>query len=568
MVKKQTKFLIVLLYIAVTLIGLEIAIRNPENLLIVIGGFLIVIGVLTMLVAYTIHTVLKKYADKEREYMENIANSINAMVILWYDDFKHVKVNTVFTKKFGYSSEEMLDMDTLKQILPPDAFAVSLQAIVNNRDEEFIATAKDGSKIHTIWNTSLMKTIYVNERQTCLMLSIGLDLTENSALREEILKYSKDLRDSEDKFSMSMEFSEIGLILRDENSFYVSDQFKKMVVYDEKDGETVADTLNKSVHPKDKHVINSVIKDMGDVDDKDYNRIRSVELRLLRQDNLYHWFQFRYKVTPDSDFKKARIGGAVIDVTNDREKDQLIEQMAYIDEVTEIYNRNRFIMLGEEIYNTSYKEMGFDHWIIVFDIDNFHIINDTCGYLSGNKLLKEFARVLLFALIDEGICARIGGDNFAVIIEVGDDEQRPVKLINTVQKNLSKLAIDNFSTQNLSCSAGYSKMSNGSKNFIQGLDHAEFSLSLSDGKRGDIIQYDEMIHTKILQSTELEKELAKAIDHNDLVLYYQPKINLANGELIGMEALIRWIKPDGSIIPPGQFIPIAENSLLITKISE
>ena len=111
-------------------------------------------------------------------------------------------------------------------------------------------------------------------------------------------------------------------------------------------------------------------------------------------------------------------------------------------------------------------------------------------------------------------------------------------------------------------------MSDGGDDFAQTLDHAEFSLSLSDETRGNIIRYDNKIHDKIIQSTALEKELTQAIENHELVLYYQPKINLSDGTLIGMEALIRWIKPDGTVVPPGKFIPVAENSMLITKISE
>jgi EAL domain-containing protein (putative c-di-GMP-specific phosphodiesterase class I) len=76
------------------------------------------------------------------------------------------------------------------------------------------------------------------------------------------------------------------------------------------------------------------------------------------------------------------------------------------------------------------------------------------------------------------------------------------------------------------------------------------------------------MHDAIIAGNNLEKELALALDNKELVLYYQPKINLSNGEIIGMEALIRWIKPDGTVVPPGAFIPVAESSKLITKISD
>ncbi len=120
----------------------------------------------------------------------------------------------------------------------------------------------------------------------------------------------------------------------------------------------------------------------------------------------------------------------------------------------------------------------------------------------------------------------------------------------------------------MTCSAGYCKMSDGGGDFAKVLDHAEFSLSMSDGTKNDIIRYDNAVHDKIIKSAAIENELVKAIENNELVLYYQPKIHLGNGTLIGMEALIRWVRSDGTVVPPSEFIPVAESSLLITKISD
>ncbi|MBR4096785.1 MAG: EAL domain-containing protein, partial [Oscillospiraceae bacterium] len=159
-------------------------------------------------------------------------------------------------------------------------------------------------------------------------------------------------------------------------------------------------------------------------------------------------------------------------------------------------------------------------------------------------------------------------DNFAMLIHDTGDETLPVTLIKKIQARLQEVSGEFLMHQAVTCSAGYCKMSDGGDNFAAILDHAEFSLSMSDGTKGDIIRFDNKVHEKILAGNALESELAHALENGELVLYYQPKINLTDGSLIGMEALIRWIKPDGTIIPPNQFIPVAESSLLITDISK
>ena len=211
---------------------------------------------------------------------------------------------------------------------------------------------------------------------------------------------------------------------------------------------------------------------------------------------------------------------------------------------------------------------AISYWVIVLDIDKFHIINDTCGYNNGNKLLAEVAAAILSNLTSGGFGARIGGDNFALLIKDNGNDNYPLEIIRKIQNRIANLNIDIFSNQTITCSAGYCKMSDGGSDFATVLEHSEFSLSLSDGTRGNIIRYDNSVHEKILAGNTIENELASAIDNRELVLFYQPKINLADGEIIGVEALIRWKKPDGTLIPPSAFIPVAENSLLITKISD
>jgi diguanylate cyclase (GGDEF)-like protein len=228
------------------------------------------------------------------------------------------------------------------------------------------------------------------------------------------------------------------------------------------------------------------------------------------------------------------------------------------------------MMIGQEIYECSVGTpgSGIDYWLIILDIDDFHIINDTCGYLSGNKLLGEFAAIITKSLTHGGIGARIGGDNFAILIKDDGDETLPERLCSRIQSELAGVLEDKFVNQTVSCSAGYCRMSDGGDDFAQVLDRAEFSLSLSDNIRGSVVRYDTKVHDKIIESNIIEKELAAAIDNHELALYYQPKIDLSDGRLMGMEALIRWIKPDGTVVPPGSFIPVAESSMLITKISD
>ena len=565
--QKDNALTIAVCYIGVTLIALNVAIRVPEYFKLIALCYLVAVVVSTISLIVGFNIAAARNSARERKQLSKIKDSINAMVILWDDNFKNIEVNSQFTAITGYTSEDMKDQKNLHNVFPPDAFAPSLQAIVNNRDEEFYVLAKDGSRVCTIWNTSIMSVQTVKRHTSYIMMSIGVDLSENAQMKEELLKYSKDLAASENKLSMSMEISEIGLLLKEPDSYlyFVSDQLRKMLGISSE--YVTVNELTNLIHPKDVVAFEALVAAMTESSPEDAEKIHSIELHMLSADASYHWYQFRYKISPNKNILYAQIGGAVIDITKDKEKDYLIEHMAYIDDVTQINNRNKFMMIGQETFEC-FREAKLDYWVIVLDIDNFHIINDTCGYLNGNKLLSDFAVILMNSLTNGGIGARIGGDNFAIIIRDSDNDTLPVIKIREIQQKLAELSYEKYANQTVTCSAGYCKMSDGGADFAQVLDHAEFSLSTADEIRGSITRYDNKVHDKIIKSNTMEKELTEAVDNQDFVLYYQPKINLADGSLIGMEALIRWIKPDGSVVPPSDFIPVAENSLLITKISE
>ncbi len=564
--RKYRIAIIIAIYIAAFLTALNIALRIPSCSAQVMGCFAAVAaisaGVLIMiLVNYEHERIIK-----DKENISKIMQNINTMAILWDADFNYVEVNSELTKTLGYTSEDLQDIKELEKVLPPDAFAPSLQAIINNRDEKFDVTAKGGAKVCTVWNTSIVNVATINKRKRYLMLSIGLDLSETVRMREELIRYSKNLAESEKRYMLSMELSEIGLILKESGSakFYLSKELRNMLGIGV---ELISSgALRARFHPDDVMIFDALEATMTN-SHSDSRASHTSEFRLLSADNTYHWYQFRYKVNPSSNRLYSDIGGAVLDITKDKEKDTLIEKMAYIDDVTQIFNRNKFMQIGQETFEC-YAEAGQSYWVIVLDIDNFHIINDTCGYLNGNKLLNEFGKIVKDVLTKGGFGARIGGDNFAMLIHDTGDEALPVILIKKIQNRLHSVCGEFLLNQSVTCSAGYCKMSDGGDNFAAILDHAEFSLSMSDGTKGDIIRYDNKVHEKILAGNAIETELAMALQNNELVLYYQPKINLADGSLMGMEALIRWIKPDGTIIPPNQFIPVAENSLLITDISD
>lgn len=372
-----------------------------------------------------------------------------------------------------------------------------------------------------------------------------------------------NLASANDFFNSSMELAEIGVIMSTDRKKYAASS-ETVRMFGLKSNSISVKTFRSLIHPNDRMQFDSAVNS----DNEESGEIKKIELRIKKTDGAsYRWYSFRYKSIRATDNTLPLFGGALLDINEEREKDMLIERLAYIDEVTEIANRNRLVSIGQETYECS-RTLGYSYWIIALDIDRFHIINDTCGYENGNYILRNFAHILYKFVTPGGLAARISGDNFALVFRGYGDDDLPFRTAKNIQEEFAKLAVDEFAAVNLSCSAGFSKMPDDGDSFLNVMEHAEFALKSGGGQPGSICGYEPSMHDSIIGVNELEKSLALAIDNNELQLFYQPKIDLKSGKIMGVEALIRWIKPDGTVITPDAFVPIAERSRLIGKISE
>ncbi len=554
---KHKQILISGLIIAVATIFILIyAWRQPDEVAIIIISIYIITVIFMLLISGISNSIYKKN-NPTIDIMEfsDITERLNTEIILWTNDCSAVFMNKKLREEIGIDSLDFDNQAMIKKVFDiENTDDKNINLIVNGENGESHIATKNNNEIYIVWSTSLIK----KAKNTFLYMSTGFNFTELKKAQKKLEKFHQ-------RYNLSMELSEIGFILsRKDKSFQISKEFQRMLGF-EKSIISFGE-LKKLIHPNDRNAYASYIS-------ANYNsencsgEVTNLELQILSADNTYHWYSMRLKTVTDENNGSATIGGAIIDITSERKKDIMIERLAFTDEVTDIPNRNKLVKIGQENYNCC-KELGCSYWVMVLDIDKFHIINDTCGYSNGNKVLKAFALNLYKYISLSGFVARISGDNFAMIIKDYGDNELPKKTAEQIQADFQKLAIDEIPLQSLSCSAGYSKMPDDGASFIEVLEHAEFALKSSDGSRNSICAYESNMHDRIIDNSELEKSLADAIRNNELKLFYQPKIDLQTGSIMGVEALIRWIKPDGTIISPNIFVPVAEKSHLIGEISE
>jgi diguanylate cyclase (GGDEF)-like protein/PAS domain S-box-containing protein len=245
-----------------------------------------------------------------------------------------------------------------------------------------------------------------------------------------------------------------------------------------------------------------------------------------------------------------------------------IHQMAFYDALTALPNRALF---GDRLRQmlTEASRHGQLAGVMMLDLDRFKTVNDTMGHPAGDKLLRETALRLSACVRAYDTVARLGGDEFAVLlpeIRSGDDLGRvATKMLDALNQPFLLDGKEVF----VSCSIGialYPSDSTESDDLLKFADSAMYSAKRSG--RNKFCFYSSELTESANERLMLESELRHAIERKELELYYQPKVRLEDGVLIGSEALLRWKHPQRGVVPPDKFIGIAEDSGLIVEVGE
>lgn len=227
-----------------------------------------------------------------------------------------------------------------------------------------------------------------------------------------------------------------------------------------------------------------------------------------------------------------------------------------MDSITELNNLNYIVkILPEVLESRNIKK----YLVIILDVDNFKHINNTIGYRLGNKVLNEIGKRLTNSLADEIIVSYLGSARFSII---AFENIVVHSYIENIQKVLKKAFIIDNHKVSFTVSIGVYVNENNSIHVA--LEKADMALIDAKDKGKDCaVYYTEMLKGRFLRKSRIIEKLKYALDNNILDVYYQPKIRLKDEQVIGFEALVRWIDEDYGYISPSEFIPLAEQSDII-----
>lgn len=242
-----------------------------------------------------------------------------------------------------------------------------------------------------------------------------------------------------------------------------------------------------------------------------------------------------------------------------------LEYLAHIDSVTSLPNRHAF---NERLSAALSRvdEFGGGTGLLLLDLDNFKIVNDTLGHHCGDLLLKLVAQRLLECLRGGHVLCRIGGDEFAIILESSTDIEGE-GLAEKILVALSAPFDVDVHEIYVTASVGISIYPDDAADMETLTRHADNAMYQAKSKGKNAYEkFHPELNQRVQKRLSIENSLRKALERRELVLYYQPQVSLRDGRLVGMEALLRWNSPELGMVSPLEFIPVAEDSGLIVPI--
>ena len=280
-----------------------------------------------------------------------------------------------------------------------------------------------------------------------------------------------------------------------------------------------------------------------------------------------HWIVTTFPLWDEKD-ARHHVGVIAIDITEQKKAEEALVHQANYDSVTGLANRN----LLKERLKQAFSECRRNQWtftIAFIDVDNFKRVNDSLGHSAGDELIRMLGQRLSICIRDTDTIARVGGDEFVILLNNQAMDENYHAVLGRIREELKQPFIIAGTPITATCSIGLATFPRDGDNAETLLANADSAMYMAKANgRNNYQFYAKEMNASLGEHLALEQDLWYALERNELILHYQPQINIATGEIIGIEALIRWQHPKLGMVPPQMFISIAEDNGLIIPIGQ
>jgi len=370
----------------------------------------------------------------------------------------------------------------------------------------------------------------------------------------------------------------IAVIDRNGQRLYNSPAYQKVLGYDPE--ELAATSSMDQIHPEDRaRVLEAAEKA------RNTGRGERLEYRIRHKDGSWRFIESTASAIRSPEGETEGLVIVNRDITERKRAEEKLDHLSFHDGLTNLPNRALFLDRLQRAITQARRHSDFRFAVLFIDIDEFKVFNDSLGHVAGDALLIQIAQRLTVCLrgadtvsrprlgdtaeilSGESTLARPGGDEFTVLIEELHDPSDTIRVAERIQQRLAVPFDLNGQEIVLTVSIGIAFSSSAGAEAQDVLGDAEIAMyrAKSTGK-GRCEVFDHAMHAGAIKRLQLETELRKAIELNQLRVYYQPIVSLSNGQIVGFEALSRWQRPE-RLVMPGEFIEVADETGLILPIN-
>jgi diguanylate cyclase (GGDEF)-like protein/PAS domain S-box-containing protein len=466
-----------------------------------------------------------------------------------------LRIQRIFPSSYQFtvhSPEELLGSHISRFLTPPQFYILQkkLQACLttgkNQRMDLWLAGSDDNKCLQMI----------ICPFSPHSVLFIGNDVSSVRKAHQEL-----DLRIRFYSFLINNTSDMITVVSKDGTIVYESPAIRSVLGVEEH--EIIGISLNDAIHSCDWETVK------GAVFQTPPDQI-STEFEFRRKHQNGNWVYLEGLAT--NLLGDEAIQGIIINARNITERkkfEQEQQKHLFLDPLTQLANRNRLLDRLTQAIRQTRREPAFQFALILINLDRFKAINKTLGWELGDQFLIRVAQMLKVEFREVDTIARIGSDEFGLLISGFSDGRAPIRVAERLKEKAGKTFVLKGQEIPFSASIG---IAYGSAQYIGGEQLINDASTAMYKAKADYSTAYRIFHSKMhiqtLNLLQLENELRKAVDRHEFEIHYQPILDLVAGRMVSLEALIRWRHPQKGLVPPDRFIPLAEDTGLILPIGK